>query len=121
MFHLVKDVAVMELTNEVYNSVNRYFKSLSHLGYKPDKEVFQLLVFTFIEEMLYGSLSYYITEEDYRTINSALYCIYGSCLIPYPDYKRSYDSVINNVLDPYRITETEVIRSSENLELRVKS
>lgn len=121
MFHLIEDVVAMELTDEVYNSVNRYFSVLSHIGYKPDKEVDQLLVFTFLEEMLYGPLEQFITEEDYKTITNSLYCIYGSCMIPFPDYKKSFDSTVNRMLDEYRITETGVLRSLESSELRVKS
>lgn len=111
----------MELTNEVYNSVNRYFSVLKHTGYKPDKDVEQLLVFIFIEEMLYGPLSQYITEEDYKSITNALYCLYGSCTIPFPDYKRSIDLPINKVLDEYRITENGTLRITEDSKLRVKS
>lgn len=121
MFHLVEDVDVMELTNEVYDSVNRYFSVLSHIGYKPDKEVEQLLVFTFLEEMLYGPLAQYITEEDYKTITNSLYCLYGSCMIPFPDYKKEFDSPVNRMLDEYRIAETGILRSSELSKLRVKS
>lgn len=121
MFHLVEDVDVMELTNEVYDSVNRYFSVLSHIGYKPDTEVEQLLVFTFLEEMLYGPLAQYITEEDYKTITNSLYCLYGSCMIPFPDYKKEFDSPVNRMLDEYRIAETGILRSSELSELRVKS
>lgn len=121
MFHLIGIVAAMELTNEVYNSVNRYFSVLSHTGYKPDKEVEQLLIFTFLEEVLYGPLSQFITEEDYKVITNSLYCLYGSCMIPFPDYKKSFDSTVNRMLDEYRITETGVLRSSELSELRVKS
>ena len=120
MFHLLKDVDVMELTNEVYNSVNKYFSVLSHMGYKPDKEVDNLLIFTFIEEMLYGPLSQYITDKDYKSITNAVYCLYGSCMIPYPEYKRSFDSAVNRTLDEYRITETGLLRSTESSKLRVK-
>ena len=95
----------MDLTNEVYNSVNNYFSALSHLGYKSDGEVNQLLIFSFIEELLYGPLAEFITEDDYRDINNSLYCLYGSCLIPFPDYKKGISFVTNNVLDKYRNTE----------------
>lgn len=121
MFHLIEDVAAMELTNEVYDSVNRYFSVLSHIGYKSYKEVDQLLAFTFIEEILYGPLAQFITEEDYNTISNSLYCLYGSCMIPFPDYKKSFDSTINRMLDEYRIIETGILRSTEHSKLRVKS
>lgn len=111
----------MELTDEVYNSVNRYFSVLSHIGYKSYNEVEQLLIFTFIEEMLYGPLSQYLTEKDYNIINNSLYCLYGSCMIPFPDYKKSIYSTVYRMPDEYRITETGTLRLSESSELRVKS
>lgn len=111
----------MELTNEVYNSVNNYFSALKHLGYKPYSEVDKLLIFTFIEELLDGPMAYFITEDDYKSITNSLYCLYGSCMIPYPDYKKGIDSTINRVLEEYRITETGILRSTEDSELRVKS
>ena len=121
MFHLIKDVVVMELTDEVYNSINRYFSVLSHLGYKQDSEVNKLIVLTFLEELLYGPLSQFITEEDYKSISRSLHCLYGSCMIPFPDYKKSYNPTIHKMLDEYRIAETGEFRDSEKHELRVKS
>ena len=111
----------MELTNDVYDSVNKYFSSLKHLGYKPYSEVDKLLIFTFIEELLDGPMSLFITEEDYKSITNSLYCLYGSCMIPYPDYKKGIDPTINRVLEKYRITETGILRSIEDYKLRVKS
>lgn len=121
MFLLLKDVDVMELTNKVYEAINKYFSVLSHTGYKSYNEVYKLLAFIFIEEMLYGPLSQFITEDDYNEIDKALDCIYGSCMIPYPDYKRTYDSVTNKPNNEYRITESSIYRDTENLRLRVKS
>lgn len=121
MYHLIKDVDVMELANEVYDSINNYFSVLTHIGYKPYSDVYKLLLFSFIEELLYGPMSQYVTDDDYRAINEAIYCLYGSCMISFPDYKRSFDSVINRMPDKYRITETGVLRETEDYELRVKS
>lgn len=111
----------MELTNDVYDSVNKYFSVLSHMGYKSYSEVDQLLVYTFIEEMLSGPLSQYITEDDYNNISSSLNCLYGSCMIPFPDYKRTASSIVSKLPDEYRITESGIIRLTETLNLRVKS
>lgn len=111
----------MELRDEVFGSINNYFSALSHLGYKPYSEVNNLLVFSFIEEMLYGPLSIFITEEDYKHINKALECMYGSCMIPYPSYKKSYDSVVDKMPDEYRVIETKVLRSTDEDNLRIKS
>lgn len=111
----------MELTNDVYNSINSYFSVLSHTGYKSYKEVDKLIVYCFIEELLTGTMAFYITEDDYNNIMNAIECLYGTCLIPYPDYKESFDETITNVIDEYRITESGILRGTENSELRVKS
>lgn len=110
----------MELTNEVYDAVNKYFRTLSHIGYKPDKEVDELIVFIFIEELLHGPLSQFVTDGDYSIINDSLYCLYGTCLIPYPNYKESFTPVVNGVFDEHRITETEILRNTEDSKLRTK-
>lgn len=109
------------VTDEAYNSINRYFSTLTHTGYMPDTDVNKLIVFLFMEELLYGPLSEYINEEDYGTINRSAECLYGTCMIPYPDYKRSYDSVVHRMPDMYRITESDILRSLESDMLRIKS
>lgn len=111
----------MELSDEVYNAITRYFSVLSHTGYKSYNEVYKLIVFSFIEELLYGPLSEFITEKDYNTIMRSLDCIYGSCMIPYPEYKRTYDSVVKGMHGKYRISEDRIIRSSESFNIRVES
>lgn len=121
MFHQVRDVDVMQLVTEVYNSVNRYFSLLSHTGYKSYNDVYKLLAFTFIEEMLYGPMSEYIDDKDYNDITDALYCLYGTCMIPYPDYKESFDNVVNRIPDNYRITEDNITRYTEDNKLRIES
>ena len=111
----------MELTNEVYDSITRYFRGLSHTGYKSYNEVNKLIVFTFIEELLYGPLSQFVTDKDYTTINNALYCLYGSCMIPYPAYKESFEPISTKLFSQYRHTENNLLRQSESELLRTKS
>lgn len=104
----------MEVTNDVFNSINRYFHSLSNLGYKKDKDVYNLLIYIFIEEILCGPSSQFITEEDYNNIDKALYCLYGtSCTIPYLDYKKTHKDVVKSMPDEYRISEDGILRMSE--------
>lgn len=112
----------MELTNEVYSYINNYFSVLKYTGYKSYNEVNKLLACIFIEEMLYGPMSKYITDKDYDKITNAMQCLYGSCMIPYPEYKESYSSVINKMPDSYRATEDNILRDTEiaDWELRVK-
>lgn len=111
----------MELIDEVHNSVNNYFSALSHSGYKPYSEVNQLIILIFIEELLYGPLSEFVTEEDYKLIDKMLYCLYGSCMIPYPDYKGYFNYTINKMIDRHRVTESISPRITELSDLRIES
>lgn len=71
----------------VYESLYRYFNTLSKLGYVSYSEVDKLIVLLFIYDLLEDNCSNFLTEEDRKIINNALYCLYGStCLIPYPNY-----------------------------------
>lgn len=104
----------MEITNEAYDSIVRYFEGLSHLGYKSYNEVYHLLGMLFIEEILTGPMSEFVTDTDYKLINNAMYCLYGSCLIPYPAYLEGKSALNKRVMDSYRVTENEILRSSED-------
>ena len=42
----------MEVTNDALNAVNKYFQTISKLGYKKDSEVNSLIIFLFLEEFL---------------------------------------------------------------------
>lgn len=71
----------------VYNAVCRYFEYLHLTGYYKYKDVKSLLVLLFFYDLIYHDYRGLISKEDYRTIERALNCLYGTtCLIPYPDY-----------------------------------
>lgn len=71
----------------LYESLKNYFNALSHFGYKKQSDVNKLLIYDFLVNLIEGSTKFFITEEDYKKISRALYCLYGSsCLIPYPQY-----------------------------------
>ena len=111
----------MELTDDVFASVERYYSTLNNTGYYPDKELFKLLAYIFIEEILYGELSVFVTDKDYNSINKALNCLYGTCMIPYPDYLKGIDYKADRLFDEYRYSETDIIRFTELDNLRVKA
>lgn len=71
----------------VYNAVVRYFKALAYTGYYKDKDVQKLLLLLFYYCFVFEDYRGYLKEEDYKEIEKALNCLYGTtCLIPYPDY-----------------------------------
>ena len=94
-----------------YESIIRYFTTLSQLGYKSYCDTEKLLTLIFIQEYL-KEYQYYITEEDYNNICKATECLYGStCLIPY-----QYATFNNFAGSNIRSTEDLQMESTEPLE-----
>ena len=101
----------------------RYFNTLSKLGYKSYSDVDKLLVLSIIEDILSGELSFFVTEEDYRSITNAIYCIMGNnCLIDLPSYD-TWDSAIheNKNRESYRLTEGDILRITEDSIFRIEA
>jgi hypothetical protein len=111
----------MEVSNELYEAIKRYYSLLSKTGYRPYSQVEQLIIFIFIEELLNGSFNQYITEEDYNIIAKSLNCLYGSCMIPYPTYKKAISEVLKHQPYKFRTTESGVFRVAETIGLRIIS
>ena len=71
----------------VYNALCRYYNTLEKTGYLSYDQVEKLLVLTFFKDFVTTDYRGLITYDDYRTIEQALNCLFGTtCLIPYPDY-----------------------------------
>ena len=71
----------------LYNTLVRYFNTLSYTGYVKDATVFKILVIQFIQELFTNEFKYYITKEDIVLMKELLYQFIGStCEISFPDY-----------------------------------
>jgi hypothetical protein len=71
----------------VYNALSSYYNALDKKGYMPWGNVIKLLVLLFYWEFVYHDYRCHLNRADYRLIEEALNCLYGTtCLIPYPDY-----------------------------------
>lgn len=71
----------------IYNALCRYFNVLEKTGYMAINNALKLLVLIFYRDFVYSDYRCTITKDDYRLIERALDCLYGTtCLIPYPDY-----------------------------------
>ena len=70
--------------NRLYDTLNRYFKRLSQVGYIPDNDTFSVLVLTYITKLKEKTS---LTSEQNFIIEKALSCLQGSCLIPYNSCK----------------------------------
>ena len=78
----------MDVVGEmIYNALCRYFNVLEKTGYMAIDNALKLLVLIFYRDFVYSDYRCTITKDDYRLIERALNCLYGTtCLIPYPDY-----------------------------------
>ena len=108
----------------IYNALENYYSTLSKLGYLSDSQTYKLLVLSFYRDFMFNDYRGFLTEEDYKKIEEALDCIYGTtCLIPYPDYldirtkNHSSGSGINiNTFGLRFGTITEIAQRTRNLE-----
>ena len=78
------------MDNVVYESIKRYFTSLSMFGYKSYNDTYKLLYIISIRDFIYNDFRGLITENDYRIIGRSLYNVFGTtCLLPYPQFCKS--------------------------------
>lgn len=108
------------LDNILQESLHRYFTVLEKTGYIKDSDVNKVLFLSFIQEFL-DEYNYYITEDDYNTIDKIINCMSGvSCLIPYKQFKELSIPMVNYVYNiPVRITEDDILKHTESEELRL--
>lgn len=110
------------LNNELLNSLNIYFCSLSKFGYMNYSDVNKLIVVLFMGEILEGLFDNLIEEDDYKSITNAINCLLGtSCIIPYPKLNKgvrlgaSLGTLFPRITEycSFRETEIEDLRNME--------
>lgn len=71
----------------IYSYLTKYYDILSQTGHLGKAVSHRLLVLSFLKDYVMRDYRGILTEEDYRDIEKALECLYGSnCLMSYPDY-----------------------------------
>ena len=69
----------------IYTVLEKYFGHLKNYGHVKECDVKKVLLLTAIQDLV-EHFTGYITEDDYKSLNKVLYCLFGnSCLMPYPD------------------------------------
>lgn len=106
------------MQNFVYNLVSNYFSTLSKTGYVKDRNVESLIVLIFYYHLLYDDYRGYVSSTDYKSIEKALNCLYGTnCLIPYPDYLKMGKLRLGEITELSQrvkaLEETEVLKTVE--------
>lgn len=107
-------------TIEAYKALQDYFNHLSKTGYMRYDNVFKLIVFLYVDEILHTCDNFDATEEDYNIIMNMMQCLYGICLLPYPEFRKNLPYVNSDEdLDKLRSVEWDILRQTEEGELRV--
>lgn len=102
-----------EITDVTVKALNRYFNTLSYLGYIKDEDVKKLVVLCFLEELL-NKWYLFVNESDYRIISKSLYKLFGNnCFIEFPDYIRYQTNLKSIDFDNLRKDERELLKLSE--------
>ena len=87
MLLLTRQGGVAVMDEMIYNSLSSYYHALGVKGYMPYIDAQKLLLLIFYRDFVYGDYRGILSRDDYRLIERALNCLFGSsCLIPYPDY-----------------------------------
>lgn len=105
----------------IYESLNRYYHSLESFGYISDVHTKKLLVLCFYKDFITNDYKNTLSEDDYISIEKALYCLYGtSCLIPYPDYLKMNKIYLGQLSELSRrikvLEETPVLKIMQDVE-----
>ena len=107
----------------IYEALSSYYATLGNLGYLPANQAKKLLVLCFYRDFVFNDYRGLISAEDYKLIEQALDCIFGStCLIPYPDYLKMGKLHLGEITElATRINtvegalSTKVIKSKQNI------
>lgn len=114
------DNTLEEIIDDInLNALIRYYKRLSNYGYSNKDSVTKLLFLSFINDLL-NNFQYYITDCDYRSIVSSVYCIIGTdCLFPFKVFDTTDKLYKTNSSLIFRNIESELHRISEDNLARV--
>ena len=93
----------------LYDSLYRYFSTLTSVGNVSYNNVNKLLVLIFYKHFIYEDYRGNLSKEDYSIIEKALDCLFGStCLIPYPNYLEMGKLHLGDMTEmAHRITDNE--------------
>lgn len=76
------------MDNQIFNSLDQYFKTLSNYGYMSYDHTYDMMLMIIIQDII-TKFACIITQEDYQMISSLLESKYGtSCLMPYPEFRK---------------------------------
>lgn len=90
--------------NTIAEGFKQYYKKLTEDGYVSKMEVFRLIIAKWIYDFTNFKYCVDISREEYEKVNDIMYCISGSCLVPYETFCHDNNVNVHRDLDS-RITE----------------
>lgn len=104
----------------ILDASERYYHALGLKGYMAYHHAQKLLLLAFYRDFVFHDYRGILSRDDYRCIERALDCIYGStCLIPYPDYLKMGKLHIGEITEIGRrlkeLEDTPVLKLITNL------
>lgn len=76
------------MDNQIFNSLDQYFKTLSNYGYMSYDHTYDMMLMIIVQDII-TNFACIITQEDYQMMSSLLECKYGtSCLMSYPEFRK---------------------------------
>lgn len=110
-----------ELDDVAVKALDNYYNIISTIGYTDNNKILRLLYVVLMSKFMGSLFSQYIDDKDYKCIINSLNCM-SDCMIDFIDYPTFKDNIepIYNI-DNYilRITESGIIRLTEDNNLRV--
>lgn len=105
----------------LFEALAKYYHALELKGYMSKTHSNKLLLLSFYKDFVFKDYRAILSKEDYRLIERALDCIYGtSCLIPYPDYLKMGKLHLGEMTEIAQrlkdIEDTEVVKLIHGLE-----
>lgn len=94
------------ITNALADGFEKYYNTVSKLGYVDINAIDKLIVATWINDVLMGRYDIIVTEQQYKILENLYMCMEGSCFVPYSHYCRT--ATVNKRFD------RDYIRTTEN-------
>lgn len=110
-----------ELDDVAVKALDNYYNILSTMGYVDNNKVLKLLYIVLMSKFMNSLFSMYIDDKDYKCIINSLNCM-SDCMIDFIDYstfKDNIEPIYNMDNSIFRITESDIVKLTEDNKLRV--
>lgn len=106
------------MVDALANGFEKYYNTVTKLGYADINAVNKLIVATWINDVLMGRYDKIVNEQEYKILENLYMCMEGSCFVPYSNYCRTAAVNVSFDRDYIRTTENDLERLLQSGNLR---